>query len=45
MVRHVLADGTELAEIAGHIVKVADAENVYAIMEGIKHEEGTEAGN
>lgn len=43
MIKHVLADGTALADITGHVVKEEDAESVYKIMEGLKHEEKNEA--
>ena len=42
MVRHVLADGTALTDITGYVVRETDAESVYKIMEGLKHEEENE---
>ena len=33
MVAHVLKDGTRLDDIAGHIVRVTDAEAVYGLMD------------
>ena len=32
MVIHVLKDGTRLDDIAGHVVRIADAEVVYNLM-------------
>lgn len=40
MVIHILKDGTRLADIAGHIVKVSDAETVYRLMEEINRNGG-----
>lgn len=45
MIRHVLADGTALADITGHVVRETDAESVYKIMEGLEHEEKNETGD
>lgn len=33
MVIHILKDGTRLDDIAGHIVRIRDAETVYKLMD------------
>lgn len=35
MVIHILKDGTRLDDIAGHIVRIRDAETVYKLMDEI----------
>lgn len=35
MVIHILKDGTRLDDIAGHIVRIRDAETVYKLMDSI----------
>ena len=35
MVRHILKDGTVLADITGHIVKMEDAKATYELMNKI----------
>lgn len=36
MVYHVLADGTITKDIAGHVVKISDAEPLYRLMSATK---------
>lgn len=43
MVRHILKNGTELKDIKGHIVKIEDAQSVYALIEQI-NQKGKENG-
>ena len=35
MVIHILRDGTQVKDIRGHIVRIADAEIVYKLMDTI----------
>ena len=35
MIKHILKDGTVLKDITNHVVKVEDAETVYALMDKI----------
>lgn len=37
-IRHILKDGTILADITGHVVKMADAERAYTIMRKMSEE-------
>ena len=38
-IRHVLADGSVLHDITGHVVQVKDAEKVYTILRGLRSTE------
>lgn len=50
-VKHVLKDGTVLDDIAGHVVRMQDAQGVYTLIDGINmskkrssHEKGVSDG-
>ena len=38
-IKHILADGTRLDDIRGHVVRVRDARSVYSLMDKINEEE------
>lgn len=38
MIRHILSDGTVTNDITGHIVKMEDAKEVYALIDQMNHE-------
>lgn len=38
-IRHVLADGSVLHDITGHVVQMKDAEKVYTILRGLRSTE------
>ena len=39
MIKHVLKDGTQVAEITGHVVKREDAPEAYDLMERMNKKE------
>lgn len=41
---HILKDGTELEDITGHVVRMEDAKDVYAIIDRI-NKKGRRHGN
>lgn len=43
-IHHILKDGTALDDIKGHVVRMDDARNVYAIMDRI-NKKGQRHGN
>lgn len=45
MVKHIMKDGTVLNDITGHVVKMEDAEVVYAILDKINERVRKEKDN
>ena len=36
IIKHVLADGSVVHDITGHVVQITDAEKVYTILNGLR---------